>query len=276
MKENLRLAAGVEGFARHIGRLSSRLVTHHHDELEVNLVVSGRAAYLFGSQRVPLRTGSMIWLFPAQEHVLIDWSSDFSMWVVVFSPSLVKLHARDGNRPILRSSRPADIFCREIDTRSSDRLGALYDDILREEKDPEFINTALGYALVASWKAYQLSDESMPRTDVHPAVARAARLVAEAEGPVSLNQLSRKVGLSAPRLSRLFKRQTGVSLTVYRQRKCVRQFLRIYRNGARYSLTEAALQAGFGSYPQFHRVFRKTMGQSPAAYRKSLLVAAAT
>jgi AraC-like DNA-binding protein len=34
------------------------------------------------------------------------------------------------------------------------------------------------------------------------------------------------------------------------------------------TLLEAALSAGFGSYPQFHRVFRQVTGCSPAEYRE--------
>ena len=49
-------------------------------------------------------------LFPKQEHVLIDRSSDFSMWVVVFKPGLVERYAGKGERRILRSGDPGDIF----------------------------------------------------------------------------------------------------------------------------------------------------------------------
>ena len=62
----------------------------------MNLVVTGKASYLFGNRRVPLLASSMIWLFPKQEHVLIDRSRDFSMWVLVFKPSLVGALGRTG------------------------------------------------------------------------------------------------------------------------------------------------------------------------------------
>jgi AraC-like DNA-binding protein len=110
----------------------------------------------------------------------------------------------------------------------------------------------------------------MPGTDVHPAVGRAATLLAESDAHLSLEELARKAGLSPARLSRLFKRQTGTSLTAFRQRQCLERFLRFYQTGARYTLIEAALRAGFGSYPQFHRVFRRMMGRNPASYRRSL------
>jgi AraC-like DNA-binding protein len=270
MKERLKIREEAEGFAFSVGATVRPIKPHHHDELEVNLVLSGHASYLFGHRRVPLPTHSMIWLFPKQEHVLIDWSHDFSMWVVVFKPGLVQRCAGSGIRRALLSPDPGEIFCREIDPRRIDLLQSVYEGANRESRDFEFLNAALGYALVASWQAYQFSSESALRTDVHPAVARAARLIATAEAGPSLGPLARAAGLSPARLSRLFKQQTGVTLTAFRQRKCLERFLRLYGRGARYTLLEAALEAGFGCYAQFHRVFCRLMKMSPAAYRRSV------
>jgi AraC-like DNA-binding protein/quercetin dioxygenase-like cupin family protein len=269
MKVDLAIPPEAEGFSVLVGQPQARYRPHHHDELEVNLVLAGRAAYLLKDQRVPLAVGSMIWLFPKQEHVLIDCSHDFSMWVVVFKPGLVQRHTRHPTRRILRSPDPGEIFCRQVDSRRMYLLDRVYPGGLREGGDLDLRNTALAYALLASWQAYQFSQEPTPRTDVHPAVARAARLLSESDESLPLEKLAQQAGLSAPRLSRLFKQQTGVGLTVFRQRKCLERFLRIYHTGARYSLIEAALLAGFGSYPQFHRVFRHIMGQSPAGYKRA-------
>jgi AraC-like DNA-binding protein len=270
MKEKLLFPPGTDGFAFITGPPLRPRTPHHHDELELNLVLTGKADYLFGRRRVPLPTGAMIWLFPKQEHVLMACSHDFSMWVVVFKPDLVERRTAQGGRLLLRSRDPGDIFCRQIETRRADLLNQVYENASGGDCDPELVNAALDYALVASWDAYQFAGEPLPRTDVHPAVAKAARLIAEADAPLALGRLAHEAGLSAARLSRLFKRQTGTGLTAFRQRKCIERFLRLYRTGARYTLIEAALMAGFGSYPQFHRVFRQVMGMSPAAYRRSL------
>ena len=270
MKEKLKIDPDTYGVAFIVRSPLAPLVSHHHDELEVNLVVAGRARYLFGSQRVSLATGSLIWLFPRQEHVLIDQSPDFSMWVVVFQPRLVGRRAGAGERKTLGLHDPGEILSRRIDPRAAVFLRSVYENASAAPDDLAFRNTALDFALMTSWRAFQAARDVPPEIDVHPAVARAARLVAEAEEPASLPDLARASGLSAPRLSRLFKLQTGTSLTAFRQRKCLERFLGIYATGARYTLLEAALRAGFGSYPQFHRVFRRLMKMSPAAYRRGL------
>ena len=270
MQQKLHLAPGSEGRAIHVCAPMVRYPAHHHQELEINLVLSGHAAYLIGSERVPIVVGSMIWLFPEQEHVLIDCSHDFAMWILIFSPALVERNTRHLTREILRLGDPGAIFCRQLEPEAVEALHAICQGMAIDKGDVEFTNAALGYVLVASWQAFQFSRDPIARTDVHPAVAKAVRILSGSEEVIPLPELARRAGLSAPRLSRLFKQQTGVSLTVFRQQRCLERFRRIFRSGSRYSLIEAALLAGFGSYPQFHRVFRRHMRQSPAEYSRSV------
>jgi len=267
MEELLQIPRSADGFAG-IARGTPMRQSHRHRELEVNLVLAGRAAYLIGGRRVPLLAGSMIWLFPRQEHLLIDSSSDFSMWVLVFRPALVAQAAGRATRRVLASLDPGEILCRQILPPRVESLNRLYQGALDEKADTEFVNATLRYALVESWRAYQFSGELIPSTQVHPAVARAARLTSDATDPLSLDEVARQSGLSPARLSRLFQQQVGVTLTAFRQQKCLQRFLRLYGTGARHSLIEAALLSGFGSYPQFHRVFCRLMKLSPLAYKR--------
>jgi AraC-like DNA-binding protein len=267
MEELLRYPPGADGFAG-LTRGTRMRQPHTHRELEVNLVLTGRAAYLVGARRVPLLAGSMIWLFPRQEHLLIDSSSDFSMWVLVFRPALVAHCAGRDTRRILGSPDPGEILCRQLVPPRVEALNRLYQGAVDEKGDLEFVNATLRYALVESWRAYLFSGELIPSTQVHPAVARAARIVTDATTPLSLEDVAQQAGLSPARLSRLFQQQVGVTLTAFRQQKCLERFLRLYGAGARHSLIEAALLAGFGSYPQFHRVFCRLMKKSPLAYKR--------
>ena len=267
MEELLQIPRDADGFAG-IAHGTPMRQAHRHRELEVNLVLAGRAAYLIGGRRVPLLAGSMIWLFPRQEHLLIDSSSDFSMWVLVFRPALVAELAERATRRALASLDPGEILCRQILPPRVESLNRLYQGAVDEKGDTAFVNATLRYALVESWRAYQFSGELIPSTQVHPAVARAARLVSDATDPLALDEVARQSGLSPARLSRLFQQQVGVTLTAFRQQKCLQRFLRLYGTGARHSLIEAALLAGFGSYPQFHRVFCRLMKSNPLSYKR--------
>lgn len=267
MEELLQIPRGADGFAG-IARGTRMRQSHRHRELEVNLVLAGRAAYLVGGRRVPLLAGSMIWLFPRQEHLLIDSSPDFAMWVLVFRPERVAQAAARETRHILASLDPGEILCRQILPARVESLNRLYQGAVDEKADTEFVNATLHYALVESWRAYQFSGEIVPSTQVHPAVSRAARIVSDATDPLTLGDVARQSGLSPARLSRLFQQQVGVTLIAFRQQKCLERFLRLYGTGARHSLIEAALMAGFGSYPQFHRVFCRLMKTSPLAYKR--------
>lgn len=269
MEELLHIPRGADGFAG-LARKARMRQPHRHRELEVNLVLTGHAAYLVGARRVPLLAGSMIWLFPRQEHLLIDSSHDFSMWVLVFRQSLVADYAGRENRRILGATDPGEVLCRQIPTQRLEALNRVYQGAVDEKADVAFVNATLRYALVESWRAYLFSEEVIPSTQVHPAVAKAARIVTDASDPLPLGEVARQAGLSPARLSRLFQQQVGVSLTTFRQQKCLQRFLRIYGTGARHSLIEAALLAGFGSYPQFHRVFCHLMGLSPLKFKQRL------
>ena len=54
-KDDLDLPPGVDGFVWQHQPRKLMSQPHHHDELEVNLVVSGRASYLLGDRRYALR-----------------------------------------------------------------------------------------------------------------------------------------------------------------------------------------------------------------------------
>lgn len=81
--------------------------------------------------------------------------------------------------------------------------------------------------------------------------------------------LARAVGLSPNHLSRLFARQMGTSITRFRNEHRFRRFLDAYGTGHGITVLDAALRAGFGSYPQFHRITRSITGLSPADYLRN-------
>ena len=95
MLQRLKLPANLDGMVWHYANPAGANRRHHHAELELNLVTQGSGTYLLGNRHYQIRRGDLLWLFPAQEHVLIEQTSDFEMWIVVFRRRLIKRSATD-------------------------------------------------------------------------------------------------------------------------------------------------------------------------------------
>jgi len=98
----------------------------------------------------------------------------------------------------------------------------------------------------------------------HPAIASAVKLLQE-DPALGGGAIAKKLGVSLSRFARVFKQGMGMSLVDYRNQLRLEHFMTRVDSGGT-NLLEAALAAGFGSYSQFHRVFRTMRGKSPREY----------
>ncbi len=265
MSEELGLQLGADGRVGHHVAADGPPRGHRHPELELNLVLRGRATYLLGDRRYELTPRTLTWLFPAQDHVLVNESHDHELWWAVFRPELV-LRVAPGSPVVERD--PAGQYSRRLDSRRAERLDGLLRELRdAEHEDVELLNAGLPYLLLSAWRAFLDSADLVAGVDVHPAVETVARLLRADPEAGALDALARTAGLSPSHLSRIFKAQTGVSITRFRNQRRLERFLALYGDGRRTTALAASLEAGFGSYAQFHRVLRAETGQTPTALR---------
>lgn len=269
MRTRLSLPAEHEGALWRYAHAASANRRHTHAELELNLVTRGSGTYFVGARRYRIRRGDLIWLFPAQEHVLFEQSADFSMWIAVFRRKSIRSAATsEASKALLANDLDVEV-CRRVTGDDLQRLEQLFRELNSQEAQTDLLNAGLRYALLLSWQAFHRAS-GVATNDMHPAVERAAKLLRDDPETTSLEDIAQRSGLSPGRLSRLFKVQTGYALTDFRNRIRLDRFLELYGAGRRLSMLDAALSAGFGSYPQFHRVFSRLMGRSPRDYRRGL------
>ena len=238
---------------------------HSHNELEGNIVIRGTASYRIFDRRIDLQRHSLLWLFPGQEHMLFRTSPDFEMWVWVIRPDIIKkLCMPDVTQPLLQNN-PPDIYLRTMVAKDADRLMRFIRDFAPHTQDTDLQNTALLHTTNLAWLLWRQGMEATAaQTTLHHVVERAAELLNESE--IDLPVLARKLRVSESYLSRLFHKQMGVTLVDFRNRVRVRRFLAIYAPSSTATILEAALQSGFGSYPQFNKVFKSVMGQAPSKF----------
>ncbi len=101
-----------------------------------------------------------------------------------------------------------------------------------------------------------------PDWEAHPLVRRVAELLV-ADPSLSFQEVAGRLRVSQGHLTRTFKRVVGSSIVEYRNEL---RLARFWSQTPEKGLLDAALSSGFGSYAQFHRVFRARFGKPPRAY----------
>ncbi|MFZ4506648.1 MAG: AraC family transcriptional regulator [Fimbriimonas sp.] len=259
-EELLSLGPLNDGFLVHATAVHEMREAHFHTELELNLVTSGTATLLLAGRRFELKRGSMVWLAPRQGHILLNVSPSFGYWLGVFSPDLVESVVQVGGFPVLGNDEGT--LCRRLSGTDFGRLSQTFESIGFFPSAP-CSRLALPFSLAASWAAYESGHAGMGEQVLHPCVQAAIALLTHTKIEWKLKRLAQEVGVSPSYLSALFRAQTGTTITDFRN------LLRLdrYRNNMLRNpstISEAAIEAGFGSYAQFYRVHKEGLGRTPS------------
>ena len=100
---------------------------------------------------------------------------------------------------------------------------------------------------------------------ISEAIARACRIIEQAEAPPTLKALAAAVGFSPFHFQRLFKQTVGVTPKVYAVARRVRRFQENLREDR--TVTQAMYEAGFGSSSRCYEKAADHLGMTPAEYR---------
>lgn len=291
MLADLKLGRQYDGLlylaesARNVPKLGS----HHHVELELNLVVRGWITYVVRGRRFTFSSRTLMWLFPEQEHQLVARSDDAQYYVAVFKPSLIAKSCRTAayeglkrenldHDGVLNTHLTPDTF--DLIRKIMDSLmeGALDADVLNREAgygwlsnfsfehgDPDGLNAGLHHLLLLCWRSQKTGKARGNAMALHRAVRRALALMSDGGAEMNLGQLARACGTSNAYLSRTFRRQIGLPLSHYRNSLRLSRFWEELRGPEQKTMAEAVYAAGFGSYAQFYKVFTRAYGQGPRA-----------
>lgn len=254
---------------------------HWHEQLELYYVRAGGVSLLSGGQQswlYPCDVGFVNWCEPHRgsqfldgtQHYIIQISAELLAQETVLLPGaaaradLLSLFAARGRR-----------FPRVL--RGNAALNGFLDEAIRESEAQD-----AGFELRLKADALQVlalllresagAPESLPHGRDAAAAEHLKKVLVYLSGHctepenVSLPALSRRFGLSVPYLCRIFKRATNLTLTGYvNELRCARAAA-LLQDGA--PLETAAAACGFSDCNYFSRLFKKTMGCPPSAYKK--------
>jgi AraC-like DNA-binding protein len=241
------------------------LSAHVHRFVEVFLVVRGSAVVVLGERRMQLSAGGLMFVPPGIEHWTAETSKALRRYNLSVRPALVRrVLGADEARRVLAKGQSA-VLVAQLSAAELESLAGLLSEVVRLSPDQvSRFNAGLGYALASAYVAWSKADHSAVPSTLHPAVAKALALMRGEGLHLGRNALAERTGLSVSHLSRLFVQELGQELREVRNQRRIERALELIREGHTRSLTEAAIDAGFGSYSQFHRVYTRAMGVSPS------------
>ncbi len=151
------------------------------------------------------------------------------------------------------------------------KLLSLWNQIIVEKRRPQTsLNQELTDYLLRSLllTMEQTMNEIVPTYPYPYKVTRMMRYIEEhATTAIKVEDVADHVGLSISRSVHLFKDSVGKTMIEYAQE--IRLSSAIERmKYTTIKLEQIAEECGFGSYPYFHKVFKKKYGVSPGVYRR--------
>ncbi len=137
-----------------------------------------------------------------------------------------------------------------------------------QQTSPTVVYGMIGEAITGWTKAIQ---ELKKRRQVSPAIRACQEyMYKHLQAQVTLNDLARVSGLSAPYLSALFKKETGETISAYLLRLKIRAAQEMLLNTS-LSPKEIGFYLNFSSQSYFIRCFKQLTGVTPREFRKKEL-----
>lgn len=250
-----------------------------HKGPELVFMIEGEACWEMEDESLIPVSGGQFVLFPANKaHRMVNglYPPSHSFWVVMSAPAQAEpaLLTRDGLRDFQnylgRRGLTHDVepqcqhAIRDLAELVNDARIYTGSSLLIAE-----IRAKLHTVLVETWKAQDKRMAERHNSELVDDFLR--RLHGDPYAELNIGDVAGQLGYSRSYLHNRFRTEVGMSPSDYAQR------LRIKRccqrlTATEESVTDIAIEFGFGSSQYFSRVFRKYLGTTPSEYRSQMLI----
>lgn len=238
-----------------------------HDHYLLHIVLSGRGTYHCMGKSYEVREGGAFFIFPGE---LVRYDADPSApweyrWIGIRGHQVDELLGRYGitpRRPVLEgpySRRTAALFKR-------------IEQVLRQGGAACDVEAGGWFRLILAELVQDRKTEAVrepePASEIKRQVEQAVRwLTLQYSQTISIEKMAQTLGYHRTHLSKMFKRETGMSPMAY--------LLQIRMERARLLLAEpltieqVAASVGYSDPLYFSKLFKKFYGQSPTEHRRA-------
>ncbi|MDR6554800.1 AraC family transcriptional regulator [Paenibacillus qinlingensis] len=271
-------------FPFHLSRntLEHGFRAHRHDYLEFSYVVEGRGAESINDVKHTMAPGTFTFVLPYQVHeIFTDPGQKLVLFNGMFSMDLLMEPGNDqGLSELFQDSNALPAYV-QFDGAEQAQMTALIEDMVKEyHSDERYRQTLLKAKLKEilirfDRHRYQHAGQEEEATTLAKSPSRSSHAVwpiihyihRNYQEDLALSDLAARFTMSVSRISEVIKQTTGQTFVHFLHDLRLRHACSLLVS-TDMSVTEIALEVGYGSYKTFSRIFRETKGIVPKEYRR--------
>ena len=261
-------------------------IPHKHEFIEMVYIVSGTANHRIGDEIYTVKRGDLFIINMDTIHAFYcdaPSSEPFVAYDLLFTPEFFDQSLTGSNalEALNRSFMFYSLFHGQeefhpyfsVSGSSYHMFGELFNKIYMEHRGQEkgYLEIIRAYLLQLIITIFRMDDG----TSRQSALSRGKQAVSYILDhihqnymyPISVQELADRVYLSRDHVGRLFREQTGMSITAMIQQVRVEHVCRLLTTTDR-TVSDIAAACGFEDLKFFYSVFKKHTGQLPGDYRK--------
>ena len=235
--------------------------SHVHDVVEIVCLLTGSITMTIARRQVTLKPGDIAVVFPVIPHSYDAVSEDATGLTLIFAPDTIiefyhAFRTQQPQQPLLLASKKAP----ELDPI----IRGFYH-VVRQDQ-----NTPLKLGYLHLFLSYLFSCLPVQQTDqrTHSGTSyQVLQYISEHfTEPLTLESISRAMGLSRIHLSHIFSQQLHINFRQYINTLRIDR-ARTLLHDPSYSISQVAYQCGYGNQRTFHRAFLAQCGMTPSQFR---------
>jgi AraC-like DNA-binding protein len=265
------------GFRVWRGAINHMHHAHQHNDLEINMLLSGQVTYIHGGRLFDLHEGHMTLFWAAIPHLIVRQSPQARMaWMTLPLDWLWQCDCASGLLTNLLSGQMvSDIQPEEQDDPAMKRWHEY-----RSHADAQW-HLIASLEVEARFRRFLISNQSwespshrnkrrkQEKTAFDPVQKMADYLSGHFRKPIGVEDVARQVKLHPNYAMRLFRKHLNMTMIQYLTQQRVAEARRLLLT-TDMPILEIVYECGFGSTSQFYQAFENYVGQSPRKFRKQL------
>lgn len=261
-------------------------VIHCHNFIEIVYVIQGKAMHTVGDITYPVKQGNVIMIDYGVSHCFSHGEVDdepFLTYDLLFTPDFFNISVLENKEffALASSYLFSSVFAEFKDSKVPQNLvkthsrdfHQLFEKIYNEYTTREvgFQSIIRAYLIEIIVKIFREIDKNQPTfTKSHQELVEKAieHMRNNYDKHISLDEIASGIFLSKNYFRQIFKKTTGMSISSFMQELRINEACRLLEETDMNS-AEVSFKCGFNDVKFFYSTFKKTIGMTPAEYRKS-------